>query len=85
MMLNGGKYDGVQILSPRTVHMMTSGQLSFLYNGMDNFGLGFGITSERSAARGPRNEGTFSYSHGGFEGKVEQLIYSSLLREYGKK
>ena len=66
MMLNGGKYNGVQILSPRTAEMMTSGQLSFTYNGMDNFGLGFGITSELSAAREPRNEGSFTW--GGFFG-----------------
>ena len=66
MMLNGGRYNGVQILAPRTVQLMTSGQLSFNFNGMDNFGLGFGITSEQSAARGVRNAGTFSW--GGFFG-----------------
>ena len=66
MLLNGGKYNGVHILSPRTVEMMTSGQLDFLYNGSDNFGLGFGITSERSAAREVRNKGSFSW--GGFFG-----------------
>jgi len=66
MLLNGGKYKEARILSPRTVEMMTSGQLGFLYNGMDNFGLGFGITSQRSAAREVRNEGSFSW--GGFFG-----------------
>jgi CubicO group peptidase (beta-lactamase class C family) len=66
MMLNGGRYNGVQILAPRTVELMTSGQLDFMYNGVDNFGLGFGITSERSAARGVRREGTFSW--GGYFG-----------------
>jgi len=66
MMLNGGRYNGVQILAPRTVQLMTSGQLSFLFNGMDNFGLGFEITSAKSADRGVRNEGTFSW--GGFFG-----------------
>ncbi len=66
MMLNGGRYDGVQILAPRTVQLMTSGQLSFLFNGTDNFGLGFEITSEQSAARGVRNAGSFSW--GGFFG-----------------
>jgi CubicO group peptidase (beta-lactamase class C family) len=66
MMLNRGRYNGVQILAPRTVELMTSGQLDFKYNGVDNFGLGFGITSERSAARGVRNEGTFSW--GGYFG-----------------
>ena len=54
------------MLSPRTVELMTSGQLDFMFNGMDNFGLGFEITSERSAARQPRNVGSFSW--GGFFG-----------------
>lgn len=66
MMLNGGRYNGVQILSPRTVQLMTSGQLSFNFNGSDNFGLGFEITSEQSAAKGVRNTGSFSW--GGFFG-----------------
>ena len=54
------------LLSPRTVEMITSGQLGFMYNGMDNFGLGFGVTSQRSAARDVRSEATFSW--GGFFG-----------------
>jgi CubicO group peptidase (beta-lactamase class C family) len=66
MMLNKGRYNGVQILAPRTVELMTSGQLDFTFNGMDNFGLGFDITSEKSAARNPRNAGSFSW--GGFFG-----------------
>ncbi len=66
MLLNGGTYNGHQILSPRTVEMMTSGQLDFLFNGMNNFGLGFEIASEKSAARNPFSEGTFSW--GGYFG-----------------
>jgi len=66
MLLNGGKYNGHQILSPRTVQIMTSGQLDFTINGIDNFGLGFEITSAKSAARMMRNEGSFSW--GGYYG-----------------
>ncbi|HEX8277662.1 MAG TPA: serine hydrolase domain-containing protein, partial [Segetibacter sp.] len=66
MMLNGGTYNGHRILSPRTVEIMTRGQLDFLYNGVDNFGLGFGITSSKSAALNPRSEGSFSW--GGYYG-----------------
>jgi CubicO group peptidase (beta-lactamase class C family) len=66
MMLNGGSYNGVRILAPRTVQLMTSGQLSFNFNGFDNFGLGFGITGALSAARDVRNQGTFSW--GGYYG-----------------
>jgi len=67
MLLNGGKYNGHQILSPRTVQLMTSGQLDFTIgaNG-DNFGLGFEITSSKAAARLPRNEGSFAW--GGYYG-----------------
>jgi CubicO group peptidase (beta-lactamase class C family) len=66
MLLNGGIYNGHRILSPRTVEMMTSPQLDFLYNGSDNFGLGFGLTSPKSAARNPRSEGSFAW--GGYYG-----------------
>jgi CubicO group peptidase (beta-lactamase class C family) len=66
MMLNKGSYNGVQILAPRTVELMTSGQLDFMFNGMDNMGLGFGITSEKSAARLPINAGSFYW--GGYFG-----------------
>jgi CubicO group peptidase (beta-lactamase class C family) len=66
MLLNGGKYNGVQILAPRTVQLMTSGQLDFTFNGADNFGLGFGITSEKTARREARNEGSFAW--GGYFG-----------------
>jgi CubicO group peptidase (beta-lactamase class C family) len=68
MLLNGGSYNGVHILSPRTVQLMTSGQLAFNFNGYDNFGLGFDITSAVSAARDVRNEGTFSW--GGYYGST---------------
>jgi CubicO group peptidase (beta-lactamase class C family) len=66
MLLNGGMYNGHRILSPRTVGLMTSPQLDFLYNGNDNFGLGFAITSAKSAARNARNEGSFAW--GGYYG-----------------
>ena len=66
MLLNGGVYNGHRILSPRTVELMTSGQLDFLFNGSDNFGLGFMITSAKSAARNSWNEGSFSW--GGYYG-----------------
>ncbi len=66
MMLNKGMYNGKRILGPRTVELMTHGQLDFLFNGTDNFGLGFDITSALSASRNPRHEGSFSW--GGFFG-----------------
>ena len=66
MLLNGGIYNGHRILSKRSVEMMTSGQLDSGFFGDDNFGLGFQITSEKSAAKGPRYAGSFSW--GGYYG-----------------
>jgi CubicO group peptidase (beta-lactamase class C family) len=66
MLLNKGRYNGHQILSPRTVEMMTSGQLDFMFNGIDNFGLGFEIVTPKGAALGPQNVGSFSW--GGYYG-----------------
>jgi len=68
MLLNGGRYNGHQILSKRTVEMITSGQLKDGMFGDDNMGLGFGITSEKSAAKEPRNAGSFAW--GGYYGTV---------------
>ena len=66
MLLNGGIYNDHRILAKRTVEMMTSGQLAPGLFGDDNFGLGFDITSEKSASKGPRYAGSFSW--GGYYG-----------------
>lgn len=66
MLLNKGKYNGRQLLAPRTVELMTSGQLEPGMFGDDNFGLGFDIVTDKSAARNSRNKGTFSW--GGYYG-----------------
>jgi CubicO group peptidase (beta-lactamase class C family) len=66
MLLNGGVYNGHRILSKRSVEIMTSPQLNFLYDGTNNFGLGFSIVSEKGAAVGPWSQSTFSW--GGFFG-----------------
>jgi CubicO group peptidase (beta-lactamase class C family) len=66
MILNGGKYNGKQIIAPRTAEIMISPQLNFKYNGQDDFSLGFSITSEKSANLNFRNNGSFSW--GGYYG-----------------
>lgn len=66
MLLNGGTYNGHQILSPRTVQAMTSNQVNVMFDGTNDFGLSFLVTSEKGAAKGTRNKGTFSW--GGFFG-----------------
>jgi CubicO group peptidase (beta-lactamase class C family) len=66
MLLNDGTYNGHRILSKKAVEIMTSGQLDPGVFGDDNFGLGFSITSEKSAAKGTRYAGSFSW--GGYYG-----------------
>jgi len=61
MLLNGGKYDGKQLLSRNSVRMMTMNQIGDLSLGADKFGLGFQVVTERGSARTPANEGTFSW------------------------
>lgn len=66
MIMNGGSYNGHKVLSPRTVKMMLTGQLDKTFNGTNNFGLGFEIVTDKGAAKGPRNKGSFAW--GGFFG-----------------
>jgi CubicO group peptidase (beta-lactamase class C family) len=66
MLLNGGSYNGKQIIGRRTAELMISPQLDDKMFGNDNFGLGFSINSEKSANLNMRNEGTFSW--GGYYG-----------------
>ena len=66
MILNQGKYNGKQIIAPRTAAIMISPQMDFKTNGNDDFSLGFSITSEKSARLNARNKGSFSW--GGYYG-----------------
>jgi CubicO group peptidase (beta-lactamase class C family) len=62
MIRNGGTLDGVRILSPRTVALMTTNQVGTLHspNGL-GFGLGF-ETTDRYGANGLDSEGAFGWS-----------------------
>jgi CubicO group peptidase (beta-lactamase class C family) len=66
MMLNGGEYGGKRFLSPTTVRLITMNQIGDLSVGANKFGLGFSITSDKSASRLPVSEG--SYDWGGYFG-----------------
>jgi CubicO group peptidase (beta-lactamase class C family) len=65
MFLNGGTYNGVRILSPHTIRMMTSNQIGTLSMGNptdpNRFGLGFGVYTKGSEARTPAQEGSFDW------------------------
>jgi CubicO group peptidase (beta-lactamase class C family) len=63
MLLNGGIYNGQRILSRRTVELMTCNQIGDLFvGGVDKFGLGFQVTTERGQARTAVSEGSFSWA-----------------------
>ncbi|MBS1511559.1 MAG: beta-lactamase family protein [Bacteroidetes bacterium] len=66
MIMNKGKYNGHQILAPRTAELMISPQLEPGLLGDDNFGLGFQITSQKTANKKPRHAGSFAW--GGYYG-----------------
>jgi CubicO group peptidase (beta-lactamase class C family) len=61
MLLNGGEYNGKRLLSHNSVRMMTMNQIGDISRGVNKFGLGFGITTERGSALLPTQEGTFEW------------------------
>jgi len=67
MFLNKGEYNGVRLLAPNTVRMITENQIGDLHptlgeNAAHNkFGFGFFITSEDGSRFGPSQAGTYSW------------------------
>jgi len=71
MIRNGGALDGVRILSPRTVELMTTNQVGTLHS---STGLGFGLgfeTTDRYGANGLDSVGAFGW--GGAYGSVYRV------------
>ncbi|MCE7862598.1 MAG: class A beta-lactamase-related serine hydrolase [Bacteroidetes bacterium CHB5] len=90
MLLNGGEYNGVRILSRNTVRLMTMNQIGDLNLGVNKFGLGFEIVSEKGSAQLPHNIGTFSWG-GAFsttywvdpKEKLVVLLYRQMWGQHG--
>jgi CubicO group peptidase (beta-lactamase class C family) len=62
MIRRGGELDGVRILAPRTVKLMTTNQVGMLHSAT---GLGFGLgfeTTDRYGANGLDSEGAFGWA-----------------------
>ena len=58
LFLNGGEYNGVRLLSLKTVQLMLTNQT----RGMNTeFGLGFGLETEDNDYRSPKSVGSFSW------------------------
>jgi CubicO group peptidase (beta-lactamase class C family) len=71
MIRNGGVLDGVRILSPRTVELMTTNQVGTLHSAS---GLGFGLgfeTTDRPGANGLDSVG--AYGWGGAYGSIYRV------------
>ena len=66
MLLNKGEYNGKRLLSRRTVELITCNQIGDLNLGVDKFGLGFQITTERGQSVLGVSEGSFAW--GGYFG-----------------
>ena len=62
MLLNGGELDGVRILSPQTVALMTTNQTGTLYSAEgEGFGLGFSILQRLGADNSLFSVGSFGW------------------------
>jgi CubicO group peptidase (beta-lactamase class C family) len=86
MLRNGGELDGVRILAPHTVDLMTHDQIGALYDSTGARGFGFGFeTVERYGAVGMASVGTFSW--GGAYGShysvdpVEHLVMVFMINQ----
>ena len=63
MLLNGGELDGVRILSPQTVALMTTNQTGSLYSADgEGFGLGFAILERLGADNSLFSVGSFGWA-----------------------
>ena len=65
MMLNGGELDGVRLLSPRTVRLMTTNHIGdkpvWLRGAGYGFGLGYSVTTDAGLSAMPNGEGTYGW------------------------
>lgn len=63
MLLNKGKANGRQFLSPKTIELMTMNQVGDLYPGAgEGFGFGFGVITDLAAYKGLGSEGVFYWT-----------------------
>lgn len=58
LFLNNGEFNGIRLLSRKTVELMLTDQLPEMDN---EFGLGFGLETQRNDLRSPASVGSFSW------------------------
>lgn len=87
MLLNGGELDGVRLLSPTSVELMTANHVGTLYNdGAMGFGLGFEVIEHLGRASRYGSEGAYGWGSAYFQryfiDPQEQLVavfYAQLI------
>ena len=91
MLMNGGELDGVRLLGPKTVELMTSNQVGTIFNeGRTGFGLGFEILDDPGKAGVVGSPGVFSWGgayHTSYwadpKEKIVAVLMSQLLPSTG--
>ncbi len=91
MLVNGGELDGVRLLGPKTVELMTSNQVGTIFNeGHTGFGLGFEILDDPGKAGVVGSPGVFSWGgayHTSYwadpKEKIVAVLMSQLLPSTG--
>jgi CubicO group peptidase (beta-lactamase class C family) len=66
MLINGGSFNNVRLLSPHTIKMMTTNQIGdyVMFNSPDDmrrFGLGFGLYLDKATIRTPMGYGSYGW------------------------
>ena len=87
MLLNGGELDGVRILSPKTVELMTANHVGALYNdGYMGFGLGFEVIEHVGRTGRFGSVGTYGWGSAYFQRffvdpqeKLVAVFYAQLI------
>jgi CubicO group peptidase (beta-lactamase class C family) len=87
MLLNGGEIDGVRLLSPKTVELMTVNHVSTLFNeGKTGFGLGFEVAEDLGRAGRYGSAGDFGWGGAYYTNywvdpreKLVALVFAQLL------
>jgi CubicO group peptidase (beta-lactamase class C family) len=85
MLVNGGELDGVRVLSPKTVELMTANHTGTLFNeGRDGFSLGFGVIEHLGRSGEPGSVGLFSWGgayHTDFWGDPKEQVVAVLMEQ----
>jgi CubicO group peptidase (beta-lactamase class C family) len=89
MLLNGGEYNGVRLLSHNSVRLMTMNQIGDLSVGENKFGFGFAIITDEGSRLGPSQTGTYSwggaFSTSYFVDPNEEMVVLIYRQMWGSK